>query len=119
MKLRILERNDSFMENKMIITVSSGLNADGFDIMVVDNDLEKLFKNSYSYGYNASWKQSWADNDKPYVTDIIKDLCDRYSVPRENIEVTSGKNVFTGSDINDKAVDRFIKNYIDEPTKMS
>ena len=110
-------RENTNMENKMIITVGSSLNADGFDIMIVDKDLEKLFKNSYHYGYNASWKQSWADNDKPYVTDIIKDLCDRYSVPRENIEVTSGKNVFTGSDINNKAVDRFIKNYIDENLK--
>lgn len=110
-------RENTNTENKMIITVGSSLNADGFDIVIIDQDMKKLFKNSYHYGYNASWKKTWADNDKPYVTNIIKDLCDRYGVTKDNIEVTAGKNVFTGSNVNDKAVDRFIKNYIEENLK--
>lgn len=48
-------------ETQMIITVESGLNADGFDITIKEGDKE-VFNKSYRYGYDASYSREHADS---------------------------------------------------------
>ena len=125
-------------ETQMIITVESGLNADGFDITIKEGDKE-VFNKSYRYGYDASYskehadsarhdyeqaiKYNWEDADlyynlKPYTQDIIEDLMKKYHITKNNIIVTNGKNVFKGEPVSDDNVNKFINKYI-EPIKES
>lgn len=125
-------------ETQMIITVESGLNADGFDITIKEGDKE-VFNKSYRYGYDASYSREHADsarydhdraikynweyadlyyNLKPYTQDIIEDLMKKYNITKNNIIVTNGKNIFKGEPISDNDVNKFINKYI-EPIKES
>ena len=125
-------------EIQMIITVESGLNADGFDITIKEGDKE-VFNKSYRYGYDASYSKEHADsarhnhkqaikynweyadiyyNLKPYTQDIIEDLMKKYHITKNNIIVTNGKNVFKGEPVSDNDVNEFINKYI-EPIKES
>lgn len=102
----------------MTITVSSGLNADGFEVKITDADGNIVFENSYSYGYNASYSKQWADSEKPYVSDIIYDLADQYHISRDRIEVVPGrfvfmiKNEYKQKPIGEKRVKEFIEDYL-------
>ena len=113
---------------KMIITVGSGINVDGFDISIVNDAGDQLFKSTYSYGYNASYDKKfadWAQRDydnsvkhgwtnkpalKPYVSDIIDELCEEYNVT--DIEVVPGKNVYTGNQEDISKIDEFKSEYL-------
>lgn len=113
---------------KMIITVGSGINADGFDISIVNDAGDQLFKSTYSYGYNASYDRKfadWAQKDydnsvkygwankptlKPYVSDIIDGLCEKYNVT--DIEVVPGKNVYRGNQEDISKIDEFKSKYL-------
>jgi len=118
--------------NRMVITVSSGISADGFSITVTDRQDNVVFKDSYSYGYNASHDRKYAEfahndvvnakkygwkgsyTEQPYVTDIINDLLTKYNIDKEDIEVTSGRNTFRGQNVDSKDVDRFVDKYISQ-----
>ena len=94
------------MEMKIIL--NSGISADGFII-----EIEDQFKENYSYGYNASYKETWADDNKPFVSDIIFELMKEYQIEPENVKVINGKNTFK-EDKNSANLDDFINNYCKE-----
>lgn len=94
------------------IKVASGINSDGFDVTVVDARNQTVYEHSYSFGWNASWDKRFASKDTPYVSDIIKSLCDKYDIPKENIFVYAGMNVFAGKPVKADAVERFKIKYL-------
>lgn len=96
--------------NKLVVTVMSGLSADGFDACVKDENDNVLEKDSYRYGYNASYSQDFASEKQPFVTDILSSLEKKYGCSQ--IIVESGKNVFTGTKIVPKDVVDFIQKYV-------
>lgn len=113
--------------NKMTIVPLAGLNADGFTVVINNADGEELFKKEYSYGYNASYDRKlaqWAEKDyndsikygwktpralKPYVADIIDELCRKYGIDKNSIEFVPGKNVFNGGNVTGDFVDSMKK----------
>lgn len=114
---------------ELIIQVKQGLNADGFTATVMQ-DGEKVFSEEYNYGYNASYSRTNAEmaardvqlakeygwkgyyKEKPYTSDIIKALCAEYNIPKSNIKVTSGRNVFRGDEVNSEDTQDFIDEYV-------
>lgn len=105
--------NESFSGTSiMTIKLQRGINADGFIIYIKDFEGNEVFKQEYSYGYNASYDKRIASPKQPYVTDIIRGLISKYNVDR--IEVTKGKNVFKGTDVDNEYIIRFKKNYLSE-----
>lgn len=94
------------------IKVTSGINSDGFDVTVVNARNQTVYEHSYSFGWNASWDKRFASKDAPYVSDIIKSLCDKYDIPKENIFVYAGMNVFSGKPVKADAVERFKTKYV-------
>lgn len=98
---------------KMVITVRSGVNSDGFIVTITDKDGKEVFKQRYDYGYNASYKRSFADDKAPFVADIISELCAKYNISKNDIDYKSGENVFKGSNVSDKDVNNF-KAMLDE-----
>lgn len=100
-------------ETRMEISVSSGIGADGFKIRINDIDSGKeVFKNSYSYGYSASYRKDWATSRKPFTTDIINELKKRFNVVY--VDVIPGENVFAGRKVTDDVVADFKKSYLNE-----
>nr|DAP55488.1 MAG TPA: hypothetical protein [Caudoviricetes sp.] len=109
--------NESFSGTSiMTIKLQRGINADGFIIYIKDFEGNEVFKQEYSYGYNASYDKRFASPQVPYVTDIIRGLISKYNVNR--IEVTKGKNVFKGTDVDNEYIIRFKKNYLSEFEKL-
>ena len=106
-------------ENKMTIRVASGLNADGCDIVVTDAEGNILHKGEYRYGYNASHSKKWAEwyPEKPFMKDIIDDLCARYGIDKSAIVFKAGTNIFSGSDVSDAAVVEFRNNFVESCLK--
>lgn len=103
--------------NALKIKVKSGINWDGFDVTVVDDRNHTVYDHSYSYGWDVSWDKGFASKDKPYVSDVIKSLCDKYNIPKENIFVYAGTNMFAGKPVKADAVERFKTRYVD-PIKL-
>ncbi len=115
---------------RLVVTLSSGINSDGFEVDVVDDSNTSVFHEKYSYGYNASYSRELAEmaaNDhdaakqyrwdsvpslKPFTGDIINDLCNKYGINKADIEYRRGKNTFTGGDVGDAAVQQFINDYV-------
>ena len=104
-RMGVYEDLDS--SNKMFITVRSGVNSDGFIVTITDKDGKEIFKQRYDYGYNASYKRSFADDKAPFVADIISELCAKYNISKNDINYKSGENVFKGSTISDKYITNF------------
>lgn len=96
----------------MTIKLQRGIKADGFIISIKDTEGNEVFKQEYSYGVNASYDERMANAQAPYTTDILRDLVSTYNVNR--IEVTKGKNIFKGTDVDDKYVTNFKKDYLSE-----
>lgn len=103
---------------RMNIRVKSGVNSDGFSIDILSGG-KKVFSKDYAYGYDASYDKSFAGKDKPYVSDIINNLCDEYGVDKSNVSVTSGKNVFKGDDVHNDKVEKFKREYLGESTNIN
>ncbi len=112
MKILIKESTSLSTMNALKIKVASGINSDGFDVTVVDDRNHTVYEHSYSFGWNASWDKRFASNDKPYVSDVIKSLCDKYNIPKENIFVYAGMNMFAGKPVKADAVERFKTKYV-------
>ena len=129
-KKKVTEDIDDSSEleaNKMTIMPLAGLNADGFTVIINDAAGEELFKKEYSYGHNASYDRrfaQWAEKDyndsikygwktsralKPYVADIIDELCSKYGIDKNSIEFAPGKNIFTGGNVKSDFVDKMKK----------
>ena len=97
----------------LTIEVMSGVNADGFTAIVKDSiSGEEIFRQTYYYGYDASYDRRWASSRAPYVTDIINDLKNKYNVV--DVEVTTGKNIFRGDSMSSDSVEKFKRNYLSE-----
>lgn len=110
--------NESSSEAILYIEVMSGVNADGFTAIVKDSiSGEEIFRQTYYYGYDASYDRRWANSRKPYVTDIINDLKSRYNV--SNVEVTAGKNLFRGDSMSSDSVEKFKNKYLNESISLS
>lgn len=103
--------------NALKIKVKSGISSDGFDVTVVDDRNHPVYQHSYSYGWDVSWNKSFASKDKPYVSDVIKSLCDKYTISKENIFVYAGTNMFAGKSVRSDNVERFKTKYVD-PIKL-
>lgn len=119
--------NEDRSNNTMTVLPLSGLNADGFTVVIKDASGEEIFNKEYRYGTNASYNRKfarWAEQDvenakkynwktpyalKPYVADIIEDLCSKYGIDKNTIEFAPGKNVFAGGNVSDAFVDRMKK----------
>lgn len=115
--------------NEMIITLKSGISADGFKI-----EIPGKFKKDFAYGYDVSssreeaenahkdvelakknnWSNSWRYKEKPYVSDLIKSLMNEYDIDPEDVNVKVGENTFKGSNISIDKVKEFEKDYLAE-----
>ena len=116
--------------NHMIITVNSGISGDGFSITVEDEQGDVVFNEVYRFGVNTSYDKKYAkiaEEDyhnakkygwsripelKPYVGDIIDNICDEYNIQKKDIVFKRGNNVFKGSEVTDRVVNDFIDSYI-------
>lgn len=112
MKILLRESEDKSSMYALKIKVASGINSDGFDVAVVNAKNQTVYEHSYSFGWNASWDKRFASKDAPYVSDIIKSLCDKYDIPKENIFVYAGMNVFAGKSVKADVVERFKTKYL-------
>ncbi|MCK9470180.1 MAG: hypothetical protein M0Q88_00310 [Bacilli bacterium] len=102
--------NNNDNNYRLQISVGSGLNADGIDISIF-KDGKLMLKNSYRYGYNASYSRSFSDPDKPYVVNIIQDYISKYNITEDNFTVIAGTNVYRGEKMSNKDVEDFKQKY--------
>lgn len=119
--------------NKMVINIGSSVNTDGCTITVTNEADEVLYRERYAYGYNASYnrkhakyaqddydnaiKYDWQNKPslKPFIGDIVHDLCAQYDINEDDIIYEKGKHLFMNTDASDADVDRF-KSYLKEST---
>ena len=103
------------------LTVSpySGISGDGFTVAVTElvslnPNLSKktIFTKKYAYGYDASYDKAFADDRKPYVSDIIMKLVEEYDV--NAIDVVAGDNTYQGTKVSEKDVTDFVHEYIED-----
>lgn len=95
---------------KILVKPTSNICGDGFDITALINDIV-IFENHYHYGYNVSYSKRFADEQCPYVTDILKDICRRENLKLTDIEVVDGYNSFNGKII---SKEKFYEKYLKE-----
>lgn len=122
------------MENKMIVIPLSGISSDGFIVKVIINDKE-VFSEDYHYGYTASYDRAQAEYSKrdhenalkynwnfpeiyhsvkPYTSDILSELCQKYKLTVNDIEVIAGNNIFTGEKVSKETIENFKTKYLPE-----
>lgn len=80
---------------RIIVKPTSGICSDGFDVTGIKASVI-IFNYHYHYGYNASWSKRFASKEKPYIKDILEDICRREGVDFNSLEVEDGYNVFNG-----------------------
>jgi hypothetical protein len=91
--------------------VSLGKKADSFKVKIEDTDTKKvLFKDHYVNGRNVSYDRALANEKKPFVADLIKNLIDEYDV--EGTVGAPGINAFTGLPVTKEDVDNFLYKYV-------
>lgn len=105
---------NSNTKNSIEVEVKSGINGDGFKVIVKDADGHIIEQEDFSYGYNASYSRIWADKDKPFVTDIINSYLSKYNLSKDDLILTKGKNTFKDKDISDEVIARFRSKYLSE-----
>lgn len=93
---------------KLNVIVGSGISADGFDTVIQDGD-DIIQKDSWSYGYNCSYDRAFAENRKPYVTDVLQDLIDRHHV--DEFDVSAGMNRFQDKAVPTERAEEFRSRY--------
>lgn len=98
---------------QMLINFINGINADRVEVKILDNTAP-IFAETYQYGANASYCRrhaAYAQKDyedsikyhwsscyycpKPYIGDILTEICGKYSINRSDI-IYSGKHIFSG-----------------------
>ena len=73
----------------MEIILESGISSDGFKIKI-END----FNHTYRYGYDASYDTKFANDSKPYVSDIIFELIFKLGkLINTKLSITSTSNI--------------------------
>lgn len=110
MKRMIIATKDA--NTSMVISVFEGASSDGFIVEISDASGKSIFKQRYDYGRNASYSKSGSDSYQPYVSDIISELCDTYSINTSDISVVAGKNAFRRNDVDASVVKDFIDSYL-------
>lgn len=110
-RLLIFGNKDKDRENKLIVTLHTGTAIDGF-IATVIKDGEQVFNQKYEYGRNASYSKLWSEKSNPYISGILRALCDEYSIPKSNIEVVEGDDVFKESGISKRKIQEFTNKYV-------
>lgn len=73
-------------KNTMTVFHGSSINADNIKIVITDGE-NKLFKETYHYGYNVSWKKEFATKDKPLDNDLIEAKAKEFSVELEDVKL--------------------------------
>ena len=98
----------------LFVRTESGFSADGFDVEVYEiddsNNQTKIFTRDYRYGYNASYDPSWATEQKPFTSDILVDLVNKYNI--DKVTVGAGTFVFSGKPMTEDDSKKFVKDYI-------
>lgn len=92
----------------MQISLNSEISADGFEIKI-----ENEFTHEHAYGYDASYDARFANDNEPFVSDIIFELMEKYKISPDNVRVVNGINEFKGSK-NNADIDEFINDYCKE-----
>ena len=110
-----IEAKNIKFNNILFIRTESGISADGFDVEIYENnDNEpkptKIFRACYRYGYNASYEKSWANEEKPFTSDILVDLVNKYNI--DKITIGAGTFVFSGESMTEDDCKDFVKTYI-------
>jgi hypothetical protein len=121
--------------NILGIKTYSGSSADGFEVRIQDEEENKIFEHQYCYGYDASYSKEFAKQahddvkkakkykwtstyeEKPYTTDILVDLVNKYNV--EKILVSTGRYLFNRKSMTVGEVDEFISKYIEPNSQLS
>ena len=117
---------------KMIIDVRyiGGVNGDRVEVKVFNENNEVIRKETFSYGYNASYCRSHAAcaekdyNDsikynwtgyrlKPYIGDLLTGLFKEYEKTKEEVKY-SGYYVFSNREATEEEVAEIIKNFYKE-----
>lgn len=110
---RIEAKNIKF-NNILFIRTESGYSADGFDVEIYENDESNgqtmIFTERYRYGYNASYDKSWANEQKPFTSDILVELVNKYNI--DKITIGTGTYVFSGKPMTEDDGKKFVKDYI-------
>lgn len=107
---------------KLTVTAYSRLSVDGFEISMIDEDKGPLFNKSYDYGNNASHSRDLAKYahkdhvkfghpDKPYVSDILQELIQKYQI--NEVSVEAGWNTFACEKVSDQFVEDFKTKFCD------
>ena len=116
----------------MMVMIQSGVNANGFRIIIEDDKKNVLlFDKEFYYGYNASytreqalhaeiqamdaekygWKSSYY-KEKPYTTDIICNIANSFKIDIDDIIIIPGRNAFTGTTLPQEEAERFKNTYL-------
>ena len=92
----------------MEIILDSGISADGFTIKI-----ENEYNHTYRYGYDASYSNAFANDSKPFVSEIIFELMKEYDISPDNVKVINGYNTFKEGK-NEDNIEEFIDKYCKE-----
>lgn len=92
----------------MEIILESSISADGFTIKI-----ENEFNHTYRYGYDASYDIHFANDSKPFVSDIIFELMKEYEISPNDVKIINGYNTFKDGETTDSA-DEFREKYCEE-----
>lgn len=97
-------------------TVNHGINSDYFTVKIEDIDTnEVIYTGRYVGGYNVSYNRIIANEEKPFVADVIDFLVEKYDVT--GTVGFPGINAFTGLPVTKKDVDDFLYKYVWEVAK--
>ena len=92
-------------------TVNHGLISDYFTVKIEDIDTnEVIYTGRYVGEINVSYDRLYADEEKPFVADIIKSLVEKYNVT--GTVGAPGIDAFTGLQVTKKDVDDFLYKYV-------
>jgi len=80
-------------KNKMMVIKGSSINADTIEIRV-ENGSEVLFNKKYFYGYDVSWKESFATKEKPFDVHLTRDIAKEFDIEIKDIEYAEGTHLF-------------------------
>ena len=97
-------------------TVNRGLISDYFTVKIEDIDThEVIYTGRYVGEINVSYDRLYADEEKPFVADVIGYLVKKYDVM--GTVGAPGIDAFTGLPVTKKDVDDFLYKYVWEVTK--
>lgn len=111
---------------KMNVRYVSGTRADRVEVSIFGSDNKEVFKETYTYGYNASYNKQFAamaktdyENSikykwrgiytlKPFIGDILTDLCNKYEINKDEINY-SGYLVYSDKEYTEEEAKKLVK----------